>query len=54
MERSFGSFKRVLSLPADADRDDIRATVRNGVMSIKIPRKTLPESDSRQIEVKAA
>jgi HSP20 family protein len=54
VERSYGSFRRILSLPEDADRDAINATFQNGVMNIKIPRKALPESKSRQIEVKAA
>ena len=54
LERSYGSFRRILSLPEDADRDAIRATFQNGVMNIKIPRKVLPESKSRQIEIKAA
>lgn len=51
MERSYGSFQRVLSLPDDCSKDDIRATFRQGVLSIAIPRhKTLPAS-ARQIEI---
>lgn len=52
MERSYGSFQRVLSLPEDADQEGIKAVFKNGVMTITVPRKSLPTSAVRQIEVK--
>lgn len=52
VERSFGSFQRVLSLPEDANQDDVKATFKNGVLLIKMPRKALPKSDVKQIEIK--
>ena len=52
VERSYGSFQRVLSLPEDAGQDDIKATFKNGVLTIKMPRKSLPKSKVKQIEVK--
>lgn len=52
VERSYGSFQRVLSLPEDANQDDIKATFKNGVLTIKMPRKALPKSDVKQIEIK--
>lgn len=52
VERSYGSFQRVLSLPEDASQDDIKATFKNGILTIKMPRKSLPKSKVRQIEVK--
>nr|WP_136360776.1 Hsp20/alpha crystallin family protein [Desulfatibacillum aliphaticivorans] len=54
MERSYGSFQRVLSLPNDADQDGIKASYKNGVMKISIPRKEAPASTGRKIEVSAA
>jgi HSP20 family protein len=54
MERSYGSFQRVLSLPEDADQANIRAVFKNGVMTITLPRKPLPQSEVRQIEVKTS
>lgn len=53
VERSYGSFQRVLSLPEDANQDDIKATFKNGVLTIKMPRKALPKSDVKQIEIKS-
>ncbi len=52
VERSYGSFQRVLSLPEDANQDDVKATFKNGVLSIKMPRKALPKSDVKKIEIK--
>jgi HSP20 family protein len=39
IERSYGSFQRVLSLPDDADQENIKATFKKGVLSIKMPEK---------------
>jgi len=54
MERSYGSFHRVLSLPEDADQEKINAVFKNGVMKISIPRKALPKTETKKIEIKAA
>lgn len=51
MERSYGSFQRVLSLPEDADRDGVKAVFKNGVMTVTIPRKSPPKSEVKRIEV---
>jgi len=52
VERSYGSFKRVLSLPEDANQDDVKATFKSGVLSIKMPRKALQKTDLKKIEIK--
>ena len=52
MERSYGSFERILSLPEDADQDLIQATFKNGLLSITMPRKKLARSDVKQIAIK--
>ena len=52
MERSYGSFQRVLSLPEDADQDNIKAVYKNGIMNITIPRKAAPKTEVKQIEIK--
>ena len=52
MERSYGAFQRVLSLPGDADQDSIKATFKNGVLNITMPRKALPAPDVKRIEIK--
>ncbi len=39
MERSYGRFQRVLSLPDDADTGNIKADCKNGVLKIRIARR---------------
>lgn len=53
MERSYGAFQRVLSLPEDADQDNVKATFNKGVLTVSLPRKALPKSNVKQIEVKS-
>jgi HSP20 family protein len=51
VERSYGSFQRILSLPEDADSDGIKASYKNGIMNVTIPRRALPDAGTRQIEI---
>ena len=53
IERSSGSFQRTLSLPEDANRDDISANMKNGLLVITIPRKELPKDDVKRISITA-
>ncbi|MGD8339020.1 MAG: Hsp20/alpha crystallin family protein [Desulfobacterales bacterium] len=54
MERSYGSFQRMLSLPEDADQNAVTATFKKGVLTVTMPRKALPKAHVKQIEVKSA
>jgi HSP20 family protein len=54
IERSYGSFQRVLDLPEDSDADNITSEYKDGVLSIAIPRKMLPKADAKKIEIKSA
>jgi HSP20 family protein len=54
IERSYGSFQRVLSLPEDADQNEITASFKNGLLSVTVPRKAIPASKVKRIEVKGA
>ena len=49
-ERSWGSFCRELSLPDDADIDNINATHKDGVLTISIPKIAAKES-SKNISI---
>ena len=51
MERSFGSFQRVVSLPEDADQGGITAKYAAGVLTIKLPRKSETKTESRKIAI---
>jgi HSP20 family protein len=53
LERSYGNFQRILSLPEDADQDKVSASFKNGILQIRIPRKSLPAPQVKQIEIQA-
>jgi len=38
VERSYGSFRRRISLPAEVDESAVEATYKNGVLRIKLPK----------------
>lgn len=51
MERRYGSFQRTLSLPEDADPDSIRADLKDGLLTVKIARRELPQSETKRIAI---
>ena len=54
VERSYGSFSRTISLPADVvDADNVEATFKNGVLTIVLPKREEAQQVSRRIAVKA-
>lgn len=53
MERSYGSFQRVLCLPDDVDQDNVKASFAKGILTVTLPRKTAQKSDVRHIEIKS-
>lgn len=54
VERSYGSFQRVLSLPQDVEREQISAAFKQGVLTITLPRKAEAQTESRNIEIRTA
>jgi len=54
IERSYGKFQRVLSLPEDANQDDIKADFSNGILTVSIPRKEVAKTNVRHIDIKKA
>jgi HSP20 family protein len=51
-ERRYGKFSRTIQLPRDLDPEKVRAELRNGLLTIRIPK--LASAKPRQIEVQAA
>ena len=51
MERSFGSFRRVVAVPEDVKADEISASYKNGVLSITLPRQKKNKEEPRKIEI---
>lgn len=50
-ERTFGSFRRQIALPPNADTDNVDATFKDGVLKIAVPVKASATS-AKKIEVK--
>ena len=50
-ERSFGSFERRFHLPDTVDADSIGAELKDGVLTLTVPKLAIVEEKPRQIEV---
>lgn len=51
MERSYGSFRRALALPDDADIESVKADFKDGVLRVNIPRKTPVNEGKKSIAI---
>ena len=51
VERSYGTFRRVINLPSTVDNEKIDANYKNGVLSVKLPKSEAVKP--KQIEVKS-
>jgi len=49
VERSAGSFSRVFSLPEGVDADAVTADMKNGVLTLQIPKR--PEAQPKRITI---
>ena len=50
-ERSYGSFERLIQLPATADEEKISAAFRNGVLTVTVPKGAKAEDRARKIAI---
>jgi HSP20 family protein len=54
-ERFFGSFERRIALPATVDEDKIDATLKDGVLEVRLPKSApAPPPEARKVEIKTA
>lgn len=53
MERSYGSFYRVLPMPCAIDKERIEASFKNGVLKVSLPKTEEAVSNGKMIQVKA-
>lgn len=51
IERSYGAFQRTLSLPDDANADEIKANLENGVLKLEIPRHAEARQEVKRIPI---
>lgn len=49
-ERSYGSFFRTLELPRDVHADKVKATFKNGVLEVRMPKTE--EAKAKEVKVK--
>ena len=49
-ERSYGSFLRTLELPRDVRADQVKASFKNGILEVRIPKTE--EAKAKEIKVK--
>lgn len=51
VESSYGSFRRLISLPEDADGEKLDATFKNGVLTLSVPRYEKVETNVKEISI---
>jgi len=52
METLYGRFDRVIDLPTEVQEDKVEATLKNGVLTIKMPKREEAKAKTRKIPVK--
>jgi HSP20 family protein len=50
-ERTFGSFRRSFTLPAEVDEEKISAAFKNGVMTIELPKSKSAQKKAKKITI---
>jgi HSP20 family protein len=53
MERSYGSFRRVIPLPAGIDMKKVKAGFKNGVLTVRLPKTEEAATKGKKIPVTA-
>jgi len=54
MERSYGTFERTMTLPPGIDSENVSASMKNGTLTITLPKTASTKEHTRKIEVKPA
>ena len=54
MERSFGSFTRVLPIPVEVNPDKVEATFKKGVLNITLPKVQKEKKEQKKIQIKSS
>jgi HSP20 family protein len=53
-ERFFGSFERAIRIPSTVDNEKIEATLKDGVLEVRLPKSVPAESPQKKIQIKAS
>lgn len=54
IERSYGSFKRSVTLPAEVDTDAVDANFKNGILTVTLPKSPEAQKQVKKIAVKSS
>jgi len=54
MERSYGSFSRVIPLDAEIEADKAEASFKNGILDIKIPKNQAAKTKGTKVSIKTS
>lgn len=54
LQRSFGTFQTSFALPGDVDADKIDARLKDGVLTLSVPKSEAARKKARKIAVKSA
>lgn len=52
-EHTYGSFSRRISLPADVDREGVEAVMKNGVLTMHLPKVVNAKASARKLNIRA-
>jgi len=52
VERTFGSFERTVSLPCKVQSDKAQATLKNGVLTVVVPKSTENDAQGRKLSIR--
>lgn len=52
-ERSVGEFHRSFTFPGKVDRDGVKASLNNGILTVLVPKQLKKETESRKITIGA-
>ena len=50
-ERQYGAFQRRFRLPADADEAGVKASLKDGVLTVSVPRRKPAEAEGRKVTI---
>lgn len=50
-ERQYGSFSRSFRLPTDADEKGVKADLKDGVLTVTVPKRAAAAPDSRKVAI---
>ncbi|NPU83128.1 MAG: Hsp20/alpha crystallin family protein [Syntrophaceae bacterium] len=54
IERSYGSFRRVIPLPREIDLNKTQARFKNGVLTVTLPKKEQAKAKGKKIPIQSA